>query len=174
MELHELEKQKMDTVKALAEMSMQVSQARNLLTKLESEETEYLDIRERKALDRIAKVLADSQELLEQTSKNYAEIENFGHVVSDFAAQVAIAYDQFQSLISDFDERSEEWDKTIKDREKEITEQKKALEIQRVILQNDQKTIEMKKKALANEAKKIEDRRATLARAIKRLKENKI
>lgn len=169
-----LEKSKMDAVKELASISMQISEAKNLLFKLQEGETEYLVTRETKALEKIHKVLEDSKELLKQTYENYQEIHQFYGTITEYKEFLFKGHAEFENLLKDFNERNELWDKEMQKREDGFTELKKSFKIQHEEIEAGRDAIKKANEQIANERTKIESERGTIERMIIRFKENRI
>lgn len=164
----------MDALKALAEVNLKVSEARNHLTKLQEEETEYLVSREKKAVERIQNVLILSHSLVEETNKNYEIIEQFGKDVGEGADLLSKAVDAFQSLTESKDEHYKLWEKDIKGQEDTIVALRNGLKVDLSTIESARKQVEGAKVKLAQDRKTLDDDRAEVNRAIKRLKENRI
>lgn len=174
MEIQELNKENMDTVKELAATNIKISEAKNILFKLQEQETEYLEEREKKALARIDKVLEDSRELLANAKGNYEEIHEFCRTITSFAEFLSEAHTKFGGVLESFKERNDEWNKELDRQNAELAEIRKNITIERSLLANEKKNIEEARKSIEKEMKKMVDERGTLDRAIKRLKEGRI
>lgn len=169
-----LEKSKMDAIKELADTSIKISEAKNIIFKLQEDETEYLVLREKKALEKIEKVVRESKELLEQSKSNYEEIHGLCRQVSELILFLTTTQSSLADLLREFNERSDLWDIEVKDQLAEIEEVKRKNQIDKTLIENDQKTIKVELKKLENEQIKINDQRETIKRIIERLKNNKI
>lgn len=174
MEIHEIEKQKMDALSLLSTINMKASEARIALSQIQEEETLYLVEREKKAFARIQKVVEESSSILEQAYKNYEDVNEIVKVATEFTKVIQDAREQLGEMHTLFEERNTEYDKNIKKQEEKLLELKKILEIDRTELQNSKKTLEMEKEKIKQERKKIQDERGTLERAINRLKQGRI
>lgn len=169
-----IDKEKMESVKALADLTIKISDAKNILTTLQESETAYLVEREQTAITRIKKILEDSSDLISQAHKNYEDIQGLSNEVSGFCVFIGEIHDSFSESISEFREYQQEWDNYISEREKQVADFRKSVEIDSQLLENERKNIESGKKSLEVERIKLEDERETLRRAIQRLKKNKI
>lgn len=170
MNYEEVTKEHMDALKALADVNLKVSEARNLLTKLQEGETEYLVSREKKAVDRIQSVLAESTQLLEETTKNYEVIHDLAKSVTQTAKFLSDAHRDFGLLIEEKDKHYEAWEGDIKVQEEGIVSLRNGLKVDLSTVESARKQVESDKISLERERKKIEDQRGTLARAVARLK----
>ena len=174
MNTHELDKANMDSVKELADTNIKISEAKNILFKLQGDEKSYLDSREVKALEVVQKVLNDSAELLKEAKGNYLEIHELCTTANQFVQFLLEGYAQFQNIVKDFNEHSELWEQKIRKREGDLAEVRRGLEVDKTVMANDRKSLETAKKQFLNDKKKLESDQGTLQRAIKRLKENRI
>lgn len=170
----ELEKEKMDSVRALAETNMQISEAKTLLFKMREEEKAYIASRSNKALTEIQKIFDESSELVQGIRSNYKEVNDVTKEASILTTSLLEARENLTILIKDFEEHSKHWEKQVKEREKVFEDIKKDIKKDQVTIANDKKSIEKQKTLLKEEQRKIEDQRATLERAIERLKQGRI
>lgn len=171
---HTVDTKMMDSLKALAETNIKVSEARETLSKLQEEETDYLVKRERKALGRIQKVHDESAELVKQTTENYQEVHEICNSVSQLAGFLVEAYASFTCLRETFDEKAEAWELNAKDQEHALINLKTLAQADRVKIENEKKSVERAKELIEQDRRKLADERGTLERAIARLKANKI
>jgi hypothetical protein len=171
---HTVDKQTMDSLKALADVNIKVSEARSLLSTLQAEETEYLEAREKRALGRIQKVHDESAMLIKQTGDNYEDVHTLCVSVTELAGFITEAYGKFASLKETFDDRAVAWEAHIKEKESEVAALLKLAEADRVKLANETKAVARTKVLIAQDKRKLDDERATLERAIKRLKEGRL
>lgn len=174
MDIKELDKSTMDSVKNLAEMNIKISDAKTALSKLKELETEYIEAREKKTLAKIDEILDESKELTKQIQSNHTKIKTFTQNISTFSAFMLEAHQDFSKLLDNFEEEQKGWEVKIKEREKDLEEEKKNILIQKNQIANDTKTLENKFKELEKERKKIEDLKGIIDRKIIRFKQGKI
>jgi len=174
MDTQTIEKQKMDSLKSLAETNIEVSKAKELLFNFRKEESVYLEEREAKTLALVQKIMDESQEVLKGAFKNYEEIQSLSRESSQFATFLTELYADFTELRTLFEEKTAEWEKSVKETEKQLEEVKKQIKIDQVQIKNDRESIAREKVLLKQEKRKMADERETLVRAINRLKNNKI
>ena len=174
MNTQEISKQQMEGMRGLADTNIKISDAKNILFKLEETETEYLEEREKKAVKRIQQVLEDSKDVLDMVQKNYYEVTQFNNTVSSFADSVMELYGKLVTCLDKFDEKSDLFEKETLRQSNEFNEIKKQIKIDQVSNENEKSNIEKAKESLAERERKLESDRGTLDRAIKRLKEGKI
>lgn len=170
MDTHIISQQNMQAMEKLASTNLEVSNARNALFKMKEDETSYINEREKRTLERIAKLLDDSEEILNKTKNNYAELDDLLNTVSGVAKFITEAQGNFHQMIQDFEERDVLWQAKVAKHESELKETLKSIQIREVFLANEKKNIEKSKLILSEEKKKIDDKWAEIARELKRLK----
>lgn len=162
MEITELEKSKMDSMKELADTNIKISEAKNLLFKLQEDETQYLVVREKKALEKIQKALDDSKELLDKTHKNYEKIHEFCQSVSSYADFLSETHKKFQEMLEVFKSRNQIWDGNAKQHYEELARQRKIVEQDTQAIEQREKQIKEAQEGLEKDRKRIESLQATL------------
>lgn len=174
MDEHELSKEHMDSMKALADTNMKIGEAKGTLLKLQEQETSYLKEREEKVHARIQKILDDSKELLAEAQANYSKIKELHDTVSSFSSFLSSAYDFFIGILKDFREKNDLWDNQASEIEEGFAKIRQEINNDRIRIKNDQEALIQRKKVLDVEKVKIDSDRGELDRAITRLKENRI
>ncbi len=164
----------MDALKALSSVNLKVSEARNSLTKLQEEETEYLVSREKKAVDRIQQVLTQSHSLVEETNKNYEIIQDFARSVSEGAEFLSGAREKFNELVAAKEKKYQLWENSIKNQEETIVSLLKGLKIQEVDVLSAKSVLDAESRKLKLDITKFNDERGIVERQIERLKEKRI
>ena len=167
-------KEQMDSLKALSEINLKISEAKNTLFALQEDETEYLVARERKAMDRIQKVVDESTELVKEADQNHAQIKQLFVEVSAFAEKLIKTQQDFRGLITEFEERNVDWERDIGRQQDELAEIRKQQKVMSIQIENERKSLEQAKKKLADDQRKLASDQGTLERAIKRLNEGRI
>lgn len=174
MEIQELTKENMDSVKELAATNIKISEAKNMLFKLQSDEASYIEEREKKTLTKIQALLDESADILRQTHENYEQVHEFCREITSFCDFLSEAHGKFGGILENFQKHSDEWDKEFDRQNAELAEIRKNIIVERGILAGEKKGIEEARKGLEKEMAKMRDERGTLDRAIKRLREGKI
>jgi len=151
----ELEPQKMQMLKEMADTNVRISDAKNLLFKLQEDETVYLEAREKKAMVKINKVFEDSKDLLDKTYKNYEEIHQFCQKVNEYADFLSETHTKFQKILEVFEKKNELWEKNVKNTNEEIAKQRK-------IIEQDSKAIKIREERIDEENEKIKKEREHL------------
>lgn len=174
MSEHIVSKEQMEALKALADTNIKISEAKGALFKLQETETEYLVVREKKAMDRIEKTIADSREFVDEAKKNYEEVKDFALEASSFAESLIKARGIFHKLLEEFEERNVIWEQDIGQQQDEIAEEKKNLKAQKVVIENDRKSLTKARVQHASDTLRLAGEWKELDRAITRLKEGRI
>lgn len=174
MDIQVIETEKMEALTALANANVEVGKVRETIANLKKEEGDYIAEREKKTLERISEILAESATVLRETLANYGEIHQFAKDATELAGFLAEAYTEFGQLRDTFDEYTKTWEKTMKDQEKQLQDTKNILKVERVQVEKDREAVREAEKKVANDRRKVRDERETLERAIIRLKEGNI
>jgi ABC-type transporter Mla subunit MlaD len=171
---HTITHQELESLKALSEANLKISEARNTLFRLKEEETEYLVERERQAMERVEATLKASESLVAEADKNYALVLQLVAQVTDFADKLEKTQQEVEGLASEVEQQAA----ALKEREEklmaDLQKQNKGIEITKKLLENRQKAIENDLKKLEKERIKIADDRGVIKRTIERLKKGKI
>lgn len=174
MSEHTVDKQTMDSLEALANMNMKISETRANLVKLKELEMLYIAAREKKAVARIHVVLEESRTLLEQTKANHDGVKEFAKEVGEFASFFSGAYREFESMVRDFEAKNKLWEVGVKKREEELAFLRRDIETEKVRIVNSKKSLDSQMKVLNEEQRHITDQRGVLERMIERLGQNRI
>lgn len=174
IEFSEIEAKKMEALKALASVNLDVSKAKEAFQEFKKIETQYISERENKVLDRINVVINENQSILAETLKNYKFIEDLSKEAKECMKFLNEAYAEFEHLVETFEDKTKAWEINVSNIEKQHETIKNQIKLERTQIKNDQQTIERAKVLLKNDQRKLKDERETLERAIKRLKNNKI
>jgi len=162
-------KEQMESLQALSDLNIKISEARNELIKLQENETEYLVLREKKAMDRIEKTIQDSQELLQIANKNYGEIQEIARLIHEFTASLIKLSQDYRQLITTFEERNVIWERNIGKQQDELNIMKQNLTALQTFLENDRKGLELERAKLVDDQKKLASDQGLLQRNIKRI-----
>jgi len=128
--------EQMKTLEALAKATMDASEAKNRLHELESKETEYLAEREGRAVAIVEKVLEDSEEVLNNTMKNYEAVTVIAATTGDLSSRVTDILGRVKIVLSHFDEKSRLWEAKAKATEERLSYIKTTVELQRVAVES--------------------------------------
>ena len=166
--------EKMEALKALADANVKVSEVRGTIAKLKSEESAYLEEREKKALERIQIILDESESVLKEALSNYKAIHQFAKDTTELADFVHESYEDFTKLKETFHDYTKAWEENIKRKEISLAELQKKIKIDKVQVENDKEAVRVAEKRVALDRIRNRDERGTLERAIIRLKENRL
>tara|TARA_R110000868_G_scaffold86958_1_gene243513 strand:- start:4829 stop:5353 length:525 start_codon:yes stop_codon:yes gene_type:complete len=169
MDIQTIDKQKMDSLTALASTNIAISQAKATLEELKKSESAYIKVREEKVLASIQAMLYESKEITKETSENYTGVQELLKNTKILAQFVVEAHGEFKELVKVFEKASENWDQEVKEVQKELADTRKQIEVSKIQVKNDLESIEKRKKEVQDEERKIKDQRETLERAFARL-----
>lgn len=171
---HTITSEQMESMKALADLNMKLSEGKNSLYRLQEQESEYLEEREEKAMRRIQEVVDASRGMVREANENYSRIMELSRETAAFIDEVNKVQALFQETLRDFNERNQLWEKEMERQQNQIDEAKRLIMIDRNLVENERKSIERARISLAEDRKRVESDRGTVDRAIKRLKNNRI
>lgn len=158
-----LEKEKMDSIKALSDVNIKISEARNVLFKLQEEETEYLVKREEKVLGKINKVFEESRDLLYETHKNYEEVHEFCQTISNYSDFVSESYKKLQNLLELFKNKNKLWEENVNKINIELAHQRKLIENDTKAIKERENRMDEESKGLKAQREHIESQQVTLS-----------
>lgn len=161
--------EQMNSLRALADTNMKVSEAKALLIKIEETKLQYFKLRETETNERIAKLLADSNETLIQARNNYYETTQFYNTISSFADSLKASYSSFQGLLTDFQQRDIAWKKNMTEQEKMVADLRKEAQLEKTLIESEKQTILIRQKNLDEERVRVNDMRGTIEREIIRM-----
>lgn len=164
----------MDTLKELTDMTVKINEAREVLTELKKTETEFIEKREKATVEKIQLILEKSENLLEGIRSNNDEIHQLYQTVSSYKEFLTEGHEKFKNMLTEFEERSELWDKKVENQYKEFGRIENQIKYDKKSITDDQNDITKAKEQIEKDKIKIADERQTLSRAIARLKENRI
>lgn len=164
----------MDSIKALADMTIQISEARNTLIELQNTETEYIEEREEKTIEQIQAIFDKSNDLIDKIHNNNEEVKTLYSVVSGYKDFLDEGQGKFTKLLEEFNERSSLWSKFVEEKYEEFGKLEQKTKQDKKQIEADRKDIEIKKEEIRKAQIKIEDDRQIIKRAVERLKNKQI
>jgi len=174
MEIHEIDKQKMESLKALADVNMEINKAKEGLLKIEQQKDSYFAERAEELSKELATLLEDSQGILNETHSNYDKIREFCSQIQNFSESVYKLVDDLEEAQSLFTEREKEFRKTLKIEQDCISAIKRDLKTKEIHLENERVGLISREKQLVKQETKAKDLLEELKRGITRLKEGRI
>lgn len=172
----ELDQEKFNTAKELAEISGQLSDARAAFEKLKKDTEEYMVIREQEAEERVIKVLKESREALEESSNNHKELSSFKEELKAYANKLRLLSTDIIALFQNFNEKMEEANEDMKEHRDNLMEILNNTKIERVQVREDRKLLAAEQHEIDEQHRLIKDKREALERAwdeLNRIKNNK-
>jgi chromosome segregation ATPase len=172
----ELDQEKFNKVKELADIHANLSDARVEIQKLKETTEEYMVVREQEAEERVLKVLKESREALEETSKNHDELTRFSNEVKAYAIELKGLASDITALFQDFGKRVEEADEDVKKNQEIVSDILTKIKVERVQVREDRKLLEAEQYNINEQLRLLKDKRESFERAweeLKKLQSNK-
>jgi len=171
-----LDQEKFNTVKELAEIHANLSDAKVEFKKLQETTEEYMVVREKEAEERVINVLKESRDALEETSKNHNELSGFSRDLKAYAIELKVLATDISALFKNFNTRMGEANTDMEINQKIVSELLKKIKIERVEVQEDRKLLVAERAEIDEQHRLLKDKREVLERAwaeLKRLQTNK-
>lgn len=170
MDTKELESGKIKVLKEIADINLLISEGKATLRSIEERQKKLIEDGEVEIQDKISKILVESSNILEKAKGNYAEVHEFYEIIKGFSDYIKKSYQDVNSLIVDFKEKTVLWKDEIKKQESQISSIKTELEMDRLSVDRDKKYIKVVKEGMDKERKHIESQQATLETSYEELK----
>lgn len=163
MEIQELEKLKMDTLREVADSNLLIAGIKAELSKLEDRRKAFIVERDSEVLDRVHGLLVDSQALLEETKSNYSFVQEYYGQLKVFSEFIKKTHENLSKKITEFKNNTVELKNQLTQQENTISDLRKDLKIDQQALGRDKeylkkKTLELQKdrEYLDNQQKEFE------------------
>lgn len=172
----ELQQEKFNTIKELAEIHANISDARVTFEELKKNTEKYMVVREKEVEERVIKVLKESREALEETSKNHQELSGFSRDLKAYANEIKVLSTDITALFKDFDKRMDGANTDMRINGEIVSEILKKIKIERIQVQEDRKLLIAEKHEVDEQHRLLKDKREALERAwdeLKKLQDNK-
>lgn len=166
----DLEKDKMDTLKQLAEVNIEISNAKAILQNLKVNIQDFLEKRKLLEEDNIRKVYSESKGIIDEIQKEFSKIHAYYNEIRSYTVFLQELQSNIISQIDVFTENSEEFIQYIQGEFTKISELKKDLENDRIINKNEFDSIQKAKVQLSKDRKHLESQQDTLATSFKEIK----
>ena len=172
----QLDNEKLNVKKELPQIHQAISDGHVRLAELKGTTEEYMNLREVEAEERVLKVLKESREALDETSKNHTELTLYGNDLRSYAHELQGLSIDITTLFKDFNTRMKEAEEDMKKNQEIVADVLQKIKIERVQVQEDRKMLNGERHQIAEENRLLKDRREALERAfeeLKRLQTNK-
>ena len=170
MDIKQLDQEKFNTLKELTEIHASISSGKVELIKLKSTTEEYMHLREVEAEERVIKVLKESRDALEETSKNHTELSTYRGELQAYANEIHGLTIDITTLFQDFNVRMKEAEKDIDKNQEIVSDILTKIKIERVQIKEDRKMLTVERKRTEEGKRLLEDKRGALERAWEELK----
>lgn len=166
----EINKEQFDAVKKLSEIQISLSEGLAALKTLKETTEEYMVFREKEAEQRVAKVLKESRDALENISTNYDQLTRFREELKAYAHQIKSGSDIVVTLFKNFRKSMDEADEDMKVHYASIKEVEKQIKIENSLIKTQREELKKDRLKLEDETRLLTDRRDTLDRGFEELK----
>ncbi len=166
----ELEKDKMDTLKQLALVNIEISNSKAILQALKSEIKDFLEKRKLLEVDVINKVYIESKGLIDEIKKQFSKIHAYYNEIRSYTVFLEELQSNISLQIDIFKQNSKEFNRYIQNEFSTISELKKDLENDKLINKNEFESIEKTKIQLAKDRLHLESQQQTLANSFNEIK----
>lgn len=158
----EIEHEKMEAMKALADITSQISIGREKLSELRLEMSSFLSERDRLDKLRLTKLLDESKDLIGEIKKNYQELKNYANDLKSHTAFIGETHDTIKVIIQSIANTSSEFKTFIDEEIDKVAVMKAELEIDKRQVVEDNKEIENSREEIKKDRARIESQQATL------------
>lgn len=173
METTTLDQEKFEGLKELAEIQENISLGRAEILKLKETTEEYMVVREQEAEERVIKVLKESREFLDKTTRNQEQLSRYNTELREYAQELAQIAKAISTLFKDFNTRMREADNDVKEYFDSFNELKKRIKLDKLNIQEDRKQLERQRVEIRDAWRLLRDRQETLEKGFVELKKLK-
>lgn len=166
----DLDKEKMDTLKQLANVNIEISTGKALLQNLKADVEDFL--KEREVLEKqvIDRVYVESKELIDEILKDFSKVHAYYNEVKSYTEFLKELQSNIHEQIINFTESSKEFISYVKKEENRLLELKKDLDSEKQIINQQFESIEQAKIEIKKDRNHLESQQQTLANSYQELK----
>ena len=165
-----IETEKFDMVRGLAIIDEGISNISVAINELSKVTDRYIESVGNEANNRVDKVLSESREVLENTTKNYSELSTYGKELQAYANKLKDFTNIVVSLSQDLNNKMKESQKDMEDHHGGISRLLTEIKAERVQVQEDRKQLKRELLGIEEETRLLNDRRETLSRGFEELR----
>lgn len=169
----ELDQEKFETAKVLADLGQKIAEGRAVLKQLIEETEAYIVEREEMVLKRVKSLLKSSSDALMQVTKHHDELKRYASEVSSFADSVSEFHKKVMKLHGTLDEEVKNHEKDISAFNVEFEDRKRRLLEEKIILEADREALQRKSNDLNKKSIALNDQEKRLERGFEELKTKK-
>ena len=173
MDIKQLDQEKFNTLHELAELQENISLGRAALLDLKEKTEEYMVVREKEAEKRVLKILQESRDALDETTKNHDELSSYNSELKAYANNLNQIAIDIVTLFEDFNTRMRQSEIDMENFYKEVKEIMNSLKLKRISITEDRKILEGQKAEIRDGFRLLDDRRKLLEDGFKELKKLK-
>lgn len=168
--MEELDTEKFQAVKELAEIQGNIAKGLAELTQLKSTKEEYFLQREKEVLTIVDKVLTASKAAIQEANSNHDTIASLLASTKDTVKLIKDLQNEFAEQQAEYKKMIDLFFAKVQERQKELDQALKSIEESKRVLKEDQAIIEQQKKQIARDRIWIADRKQLLATELDRIK----
>lgn len=162
----ELEHEKFEGAKELAEIGVMLSQTQAALGLLQGEEVKYLAEREERVTNRIQKALADSAELITKIGENHTTLVAYRIQVTELHEFVMALLKSVTDCMDLLTTTTNELDKRIGQHQEDMRKFAEETKKERITIEESNKSIEIEKGRIKDSKRDIASRYGALQSAV--------
>jgi uncharacterized phage infection (PIP) family protein YhgE len=170
MEITTLDHEKFNAVQELSKIHTDIVEGRAALETLKATTEEYLTGREKEAVERIAKILAESRTALDEVAANHEALTKYGAELRGYAELLSALNTDLSSFSALLRERMATADAALEAKLAEIRDATRELKILHSDIIEDRKQLERERRETAEQIRLLKDKREAFARAWSELK----
>lgn len=174
MNIEELSNQKMEAIRELANVSMQISDGKNSLAQLKSDIDTFLNERKSQEKEAILTIWEESKELVNSIDKNFKSLIGFSNEVKTEVSFIQEMQLNVSELIKEFNETSKEFTEWVKKEDEKMASKLKDIENLEKERNEELRKIKEEWKEIEKAKKQIESDKGLIKRTIERLQKGKI
>jgi len=170
MDPRKIEDESNSALGALSKLNIAISQAKASLENLKKEESEYLDLREIKAKERVSNVLEETKDIQNEINLLSSDISKFIIYFNDFILEINNLKELTKNYSDDLLKKFEDGEKDFIDKLNFLKEEKEKIKLNKIKLNSIKEGLDKQKSVLETDRRVLEDKRAAFDRAWNEIK----
>lgn len=166
----ELDHEKFEGVKELAEISIKISQGTAALAALKGGEAAYLTEREQRLVERLKQALVDSSDLIQAIGENHSALVGYKTELVEFHSDVLSLVQGVTDCISFINDASSDLESRMEKHDKQVSSFKEATQREWVKIGGERNQMTTEREQLAKAQHLLNDRQAMFERTLARTK----
>lgn len=167
----ELDHEKFEGIKELAEISGKIAQGTAALASLKEETENYLSEREQKLVQRLKQALVDSSDLITAIGSNHSALVGYSTELTDFHSSVLSLLQGVMELQTLVTNASANLETRLTAHAKDVEDFRNASQRERSLIEGNRSQLAGEKDQLAEGQRLLKDRKEMFERTLKRTKQ---